>query len=131
AAKPNQDPGAREKEVIGDALRNAAMRFGAALDLWHKGDLHADDGAQGQAEPEQRGAGAIAYITSEQVAEIRALAEAKGLTSQQICEVGKIPAIPKMEARQFARCKAWFAKQPAPKPADASAQFSEVLDDDL
>lgn len=26
------------KERIGDALRNAAMRFGAALDLWHKGD---------------------------------------------------------------------------------------------
>ncbi len=31
------------KEVIGDALRNAAMRFGAALDLWHKGDLHIDE----------------------------------------------------------------------------------------
>jgi len=31
------------KEVIGDALRNAAMRFGAALDLWHKGDLHGPD----------------------------------------------------------------------------------------
>lgn len=30
------------KEIIGDALRNAAMRFGAALDLWHKGDLHAE-----------------------------------------------------------------------------------------
>ena len=45
ASKPNQDPGAREKEVIGDALRNAAMRFGAALDLWHKGDLHGDEGA--------------------------------------------------------------------------------------
>lgn len=28
------------KETIGDALRNAGMRFGAALDLWHKGDLH-------------------------------------------------------------------------------------------
>ncbi len=28
------------KECIGDALRNAAMRFGAALDLWHKGELH-------------------------------------------------------------------------------------------
>ncbi len=37
------DAGAREKEVIGDALRNAGMRFGAALDLWHKGDLHASD----------------------------------------------------------------------------------------
>ena len=31
------------KERIGDALRNAAMRFGAALDLWHKGILHMDD----------------------------------------------------------------------------------------
>lgn len=31
------------KEIIGDALRNAAMRFGAALELWHKGDLHGDD----------------------------------------------------------------------------------------
>jgi hypothetical protein len=26
------------KERIGDAMRNAAMRFGAALDLWHKGE---------------------------------------------------------------------------------------------
>jgi hypothetical protein len=32
------------KERIGDALRNAAMRFGAALELWHKGgDLHAEE----------------------------------------------------------------------------------------
>lgn len=31
------------KETIGDALRNAAMRFGAALDLWHKGQLHVDE----------------------------------------------------------------------------------------
>lgn len=30
------------KEAIGDALRNAAMRFGAALELWHKGDWEAD-----------------------------------------------------------------------------------------
>lgn len=42
--KSGQEPGAREKEVIGDALRNAAMRFGAALELWHKGDeLHDAD----------------------------------------------------------------------------------------
>ena len=40
------------KEVIGDALRNAAMRFGAALDLWHKGDLHAlEDDAPPKQEP--------------------------------------------------------------------------------
>lgn len=48
----NFAPGDREKEVIGDALRNAAMRFGAALDLWHKGDLHKDDNGGGPPIPE-------------------------------------------------------------------------------
>lgn len=38
------------KEAIGDALRNAGMRFGAALDLWHKGDLH---DAQGEQAPQR------------------------------------------------------------------------------
>lgn len=33
------------KEVIGDALRNAAMRFGVGLDLWSKEKLHADEDA--------------------------------------------------------------------------------------
>ncbi|MBB4799699.1 hypothetical protein HNP32_003459 [Brevundimonas bullata] len=56
AAKPGADPGAREKEVIGDALRNAAMRFGAALDLWHKGDLHGPDEEAGK--PSSEGGGA-------------------------------------------------------------------------
>ena len=32
------------KERIGDALRNAAMRFGAGLELWHKGVLHIEKG---------------------------------------------------------------------------------------
>lgn len=43
------------KEAIGDALRNAGMRFGAALDLWHKGDLHEAEEEQGklQAPPEE------------------------------------------------------------------------------
>lgn len=39
------------KEVIGDALRNAAMRFGAALELWHKGVLHKDDEGEPEAKP--------------------------------------------------------------------------------
>lgn len=38
---PNKKGGDAIKELIGDAIRNAAMRFGLALDLWHKGDLHA------------------------------------------------------------------------------------------
>lgn len=39
------------KEMIGDALRNAAMRFGAALDLWHKGGLHPDEDEGPRADP--------------------------------------------------------------------------------
>jgi len=41
------------KEVIGDALRNAAMRFGAALDLWHKGNLHAIEDSEPATEDTQ------------------------------------------------------------------------------
>ena len=45
ATSQYKEVGSRQKEVIGDALRNAAMRFGAALELWHKGVLHVDDPA--------------------------------------------------------------------------------------
>jgi hypothetical protein len=52
------------KEVIGDALRNAAMRFGAALDLWHKGDLHAHEAEETQETPPEP-----AKLTPAQVAD--------------------------------------------------------------
>lgn len=42
------------KEIIGDALRNAAMRFGAALDLWHKGDLHVTEGDDSKPEADDK-----------------------------------------------------------------------------
>ena len=50
---PGKSGGDATKEIIGDALRNAAMRFGAALDLWHKGDLHLPDESdeQGASQP--------------------------------------------------------------------------------
>ena len=37
--------GSRPKAVIGDAIRNAAMRFGVALEEWHKGELGLPDPA--------------------------------------------------------------------------------------
>ena len=46
--KAHMDKGSREKEVIGDALRNAAMRFGLALDLWSKADLHHEEPDQSE-----------------------------------------------------------------------------------
>lgn len=36
--RPGVGDGKNAKECIGDAIRNAAMRFGVALDLWAKGD---------------------------------------------------------------------------------------------
>jgi len=36
--RPGVGDGKSMKESVGDALRNAAMRFGVALDLWAKGD---------------------------------------------------------------------------------------------
>lgn len=51
------------KEAIGDALRNSGMRFGAALDLWHKGDLHAQNEAGGEASPNDNGGNAAPKTT--------------------------------------------------------------------
>jgi hypothetical protein len=42
-----------EKQLIGDALRNAAMRFGMALDLWVKG--HAEDDEKVASQDERTG----------------------------------------------------------------------------
>src|SRR3990167_159419 len=42
--RPGFGSGKTAKIAIGDAIRNAAMRFGVALDLWSKEDLHADSG---------------------------------------------------------------------------------------
>ncbi len=44
-----------EKVLIGDALRNAAMRFGVALDLWIKG--HAEDDERTTATSDRRSNG--------------------------------------------------------------------------
>jgi len=68
------------KERIGDALRNAAMRFGAALDLWHKGDLHGPEG-----EPEEP---EVQAITESEFEDLRvALREADDLETLE--RIGK------------------------------------------
>ena len=47
--RPGWGDGKNVKEMIGDAIRNAAMRFGVALDLWAKEDLRGDDSDDGTA----------------------------------------------------------------------------------
>lgn len=121
------------KEIIGDALRNAAMRFGAALDLWHKGDLHGDDEpAAEQSRPAPRHDPATpALITDEQRQELMTLATAKNIDARTLCEVGKIDAIKNMPAGMFDKAKQWIAKQPKRELASAGGQASDIIDDDI
>ena len=42
------------KELIGDALRNASMRFGVALDLWAKADLESQNSSNEPPQPQQQ-----------------------------------------------------------------------------
>ncbi len=68
--------GKSAKEVIGDAIRNAAMRFGVALDLWAKEDLH--EISQVRSEPDTQPAVAAEpapspkLVTQPQLAKIHA-----------------------------------------------------------
>jgi len=54
--RPGVGDGKNAKERIGDAIRNAAMRFGVALDLWAKEDLQAQNGNGLATTPESSGA---------------------------------------------------------------------------
>lgn len=93
------------KEIIGDALRNAAMRFGAALDLWHKGDLHLDDDA---ANTQTDGPG---FIDEEQRMQLQTLIEATGTNIIKFCEHYGIGSLPEMPLSIFADAKSTMDKK--------------------
>lgn len=65
---PGKLGGDAMKERIGDALRNAGIRFGAALDLWHKGDLHAHENGNEASQPEEKPEPKKEKITDERLA---------------------------------------------------------------
>lgn len=124
------------KEIIGDALRNAAMRFGAALELWHKGDLHVDDGddTPRQDAPRHDPAPpppAEPLITAAQVQELMTDANAAGVDAKTLCEVGNIPSVKDMPAAMFAECKVWIAKRAKARQTAASRKAEPILDDSI
>lgn len=127
AAKPGVDPGAREKEVIGDALRNAAMRFGAALDLWHKGDLHLDEGEESPVQGQGKG------ISAAQCAELRRLLKDADSSEEAFVEWLKCGTLPELPADRFARAKKALTDRITSMTVDARkpAPASDVLDDDV
>jgi hypothetical protein len=76
--------GKSAKECIGDAIRNAAMRFGVALDLWAKEDLHAmaeERGEPEKAEPAKRSEPAL--VSKPQLAKIHAQLTDLGITDRE------------------------------------------------
>lgn len=102
------------KEAIGDALRNAAMRFGAALDLWHKGDLHGDepddDGSAAKEAPKS--------LDDGQIVEIQGLLQAHNIDAVTFCKTVKVDSVPAIHAVNFEPAKAWIIKNSKAEPAE-------------
>jgi hypothetical protein len=93
-----------EKVLIGDALRNAAMRFGVAVDLWAKGD---------RADPTAENATASAGQASR-----RSSAQSAADAFETAA-----PAQPRQNGNGQQRGQVSRPAQPqAPEPADASAE---------
>jgi hypothetical protein len=127
------------KECIGDALRNAAMRFGAALDLWHKGDLHGpaqDDetdkaGTEPTPDPDHPGAKATVTAPSPTEHAINALNATDNLAALAAIwadlptSVKATPGVIKAKDRR----KAELSK--APDPARQAPPVEEMLGDDI
>lgn len=133
------------KEVIGDALRNAAMRFGAALDLWHKGELHADDEPASDAKPAERKPEPAkeqgGRITDEQLVKIQMLLKAtkideitflRGMKAPEGARLHQLPqtmfsdAVERLENKLAEMAK---AETNAARPRDGG--FSDITENDL
>ena len=93
------------KEIIGDALRNAGMRFGAALDLWHKGDLHADPVSDAPTpadeQPSVYHAPEAGFITDDQRIELMGMMEALNVNVQVFNEFAGIKTLSMLSANRF------------------------------
>lgn len=76
------------KEIIGDAIRNAAMRFGVALDLWSKADLHEDKNPGEVTEVGDRSITArhVRQGLADALASLRSVCETNGLDMRAVAD---------------------------------------------
>ena len=126
------------KEAIGDALRNAAMRFGAALDLWHKGDLHAPDVddepcEENKAQEPQPKKPTAEEMPAKAFAKLQQLAEATGTTSQALCKKYNTDNLRNLPRALYDDCITFLEDRLAAKvKGQTNAQgFGEILDDEI
>lgn len=90
------------KERIGDAIRNAAMRFGAALDLWHKGDLYAGD------EPEKK---EIELISETQANDLLGLIAEVNADVAHFCTYFKIHSVENLPLAKYKKAVEMLEKK--------------------
>jgi hypothetical protein len=105
--RPGVGDGSSMKECIGDAIRNAAMRFGVALDLWSKEDLHAAEVEKG----------------TEPTPQERAFREAKVAAWRAWCDYSEGTDTAAMQAEY----EQWCAQPFADAEAADFTKFSEYL----
>jgi len=112
------------KERIGDALRNAAMRFGAALDLWHKGaaPLHDDD-----SEPEVAPKIVeVAKIGEDEFKTLNTLMDATETNKEKFCTAYGVSCVKDLPLAKFAEAtKALNEKLRRKKVSDEAQAHSE------
>lgn len=94
------------KELIGDALRNAAMRFGAALDLWHKGELHVtQDDAEVTEEPPKFDAAAAAERIAGKMKQAKSLDDLRERWVSEKETISRVKAMDENGYNAIARAK--------------------------
>ncbi|MBY8333142.1 hypothetical protein [Qipengyuania pacifica] len=124
------------KEIIGDALRNAAMRFGAALDLWHKGDLHADEPTAEEAKEPK------AEMPDAEWARLAGLIKATGTDTADMCKHYGVENLRHLDQDQYgkalealntklARMAKAESDQKAKQSEKPASDFAEVLEDEI
>jgi len=123
------------KEAIGDAIRNAGMRFGMALDLWHKGDLHidADEGGAGETDPAQPD-----EMPAAEWAKLAGLLKATGVPAGALLKEYCVQSLKLLGPDQYANAVerltaklAEKAKAETNAKADAPSSFGELIDDEI
>lgn len=129
AQKPNQDPGNREKEVIGDAIRNAGMRFGMALDLWHKGDLHAAEEVDAAAseKPSKEPGG----MPDDAFTDLTKLIDESGISAQSLCKRFKVDSLRALSSDQYQECVNGLKGEIAKKAKQPAGDVFDNLDDEI
>ena len=122
------------KEIIGDALRNAAMRFGAALDLWHKGDLHLDaseEPAPAKPAQQRQQAKPADTISDDQRAELMLLMDQLNVPAASFLAYGKLTRLDDLPVAHFNNAKKWIMAEAKRIEAFKAKTLADELGDEI